>query len=108
MKTKKQIERIQTILAMNFRRATAMETVSSSWIEGVMNDVTMIGPLLTGAGSRNGLYIDRIFWRVAWASITIALLVAILGFAEYVQFQSSLVQIAVEDPAELTTLVMNF
>jgi len=108
MKTKKQTDTIQKILAMNFRRELPPETISRSLRESIMDEVRMIGPLVPARNGRNGVYVDRVFWRVAWASIAVALVVALLGYAEYARFQSSLVEIAVEDPLDLTSLVMNY
>jgi hypothetical protein len=81
--------------------------ISSNWTGAVMEAVWAAGPVRQVAQKVNGR-MDRILWRLALTAAVLAVIAVIFGVSEYLQFESSLVQMAVEEPVEFSAIVMNF
>jgi hypothetical protein len=101
------IRKIESILLQSGRQVPEEPHISSNWAGGVMDAVWAAGPVRQVAQTVNGK-IDRILWRLALTAAVLAAIAIIFGVNEYLQFESSLVQMAVEEPVEFSAIVMNF
>lgn len=107
MNHKATIRKVERILLQSGRQIPGELQVSSGWTRGVMNAVWAAGPVRQVSQTVNGK-IDRILWRLALTAAVLAAIAVIFGVSEYLQFESSLVQMAVEEPVEFSAIVMNF
>jgi hypothetical protein len=101
------IRKIESILLQSGRQVPKELQVSSNWAGGVMEAVWAAGPVRQVALKVNGK-MDRILWRLALTAAVLAAIAVIFGVSEYMQFESSLVQMAVEEPVEFSAIAMNF
>ena len=107
MNRKAAINKIERILLQSGRQIPEELHISSNWTGGVMDAVWAAGPIRQVAQKVNGT-MDRILWRLALTAAVLAVIAVIFGVSEYLQFESSLVQMAVEEPVEFSAIVMNF
>jgi hypothetical protein len=107
MNNRKKIKQIEEILLQAGQHSAGDITVPAGWKRQVMESVWTVGPFRQIAEKANGILFDRILWRVALTAVVLAVIAVIFGVNEYLQFESSLIQMAVENPADLSAIAMN-
>ena len=103
----KKIKQIERILLQAGQHSADDFTVSTGWKQNVMEAVWTIGPFRQIAEKANSVRFDRILLRVALTAAVLAVMAVIFGVNEYLQFESSLIQMAVEEPTDLSAIAMN-
>ena len=107
MTSRKQIKQVERILLQAGQHNPEDIIIPAGWKQQVMEAVWTVGPIRQIAAKANGVIFDRILWRVALTATVLAVIAVIFGVNEYLQFESSLIQMAVEDPADLSAIAMN-
>ena len=107
MNSGQKIKQIERILLQAGQHRTDDVTIPAGWKQNVMDAVWTVGPLRQIAEKTNGLAFDRFLWRVAFTAAVLAAIAVMFGVSEYLQFDASLMQMAVEDPTELSAIAMN-